>query len=337
MNSDEPLYLGLDIGGTRMTGALVDLTGSKIHVERRPTDRAGGARAGFELMSEITRVLFEHAASQNRAVRAVGIGFGGPVDSRRGVVRMSHHVEGWKDFPLAASLAERVGVPVRLDNDCNAGALGEWRFGAGRGTNDILYINLGTGIGGGVISGGRLVAGASDAAGEIGHMMIDPEGPVCTCGRRGCLEALCSGSAIGARARARAKRFPAQRDQIRPISPLGPIGPIVQKGETRLTTESNSKEVFALAAEGDPLACKIVAETADYLARAIGAAATLLNPEIVILGGGVAEVGEILLAPIRERLPRYALSFHVDELRVVRAQLGYDAGVLGAAALAMQA
>lgn len=306
MPSAPPIYLGIDVGGTRMTGALVDRAGRALHVERRSTDRQAGAQAGIATICGIAAALIGKARLDGAAVKAIGVGFGGPVDSRAGIVRMSHHVAGWDNLPLAKKLGDAFGLPVRLDNDCNAGALGEWRFGAGRGASDVLYINIGTGIGGGVICGGRLVAGACNGAGEIGHMTIEPEGPVCTCGRRGCLEALASGSGIGARAR-----------------------------ERGLGESATSKDVFALAAEGHALAREIVAETADHLARAIGTAAALTNPEIVILGGGVAEVGEMLLAPIRERLPHYALPFHVDSLKAVHAKLGYDAGVLGAAALAM--
>lgn len=319
MDQKSKLYIGIDVGGTRMTGVLADGAGRKLHTERRSTDRAGGARAGIAMIEEIARALMEAARASGgedaAKIERIGIGFGGPVDSRAGIVRMSHHVAGWENFPLRAMLEEKLGIGVNLDNDCNAGALGEWRFGAGRGATDILYINIGTGIGGGVISGGRLVSGATNAAGEIGHMLIDAAGPECTCGRRGCLEALCSGSYIGRRARERVA---------------------AGAGLTRLTLDATSKEVFTEAAAGDALALEIVNETADYLAHAIGNAATLVNPEVVILGGGVAEVGEILLGPIRERVRRYALPFHTEKLRIINAELGYDAGVMGAVALAME-
>jgi glucokinase len=309
------LIIGIDVGGTKQTAALADTDGNIIKQLRRPTDRAGGAAAGLQSIQELIRSLLDEAARRGAEVIRLGVGFGGPVDYPTGTVLLSHHVDGWENQPLKRILEDAFRRPVVVDNDCNAGALGEWRFGAGRGVEDLVYINIGTGIGGGVIAGGRLVRGCRNGAGEIGHSVIDPHGPVCTCGKRGCLEALCSGPYIALRAREKVK---------------------TSNASTTLTANCTSEEVFAAAAQGDALAQQIVAETATYLAHAIGNAVSLLNPQRVILGGGVSAVGDVLLNPVRERVFDYCLPFYSRALQIVPAQLGYDAGVRGAVALAME-
>ncbi len=300
------LVIGVDVGGTKMTAALATKNGQIVRMVREQTKREEGAQGGFKAISKMVQTLLSEAKSQNLQVERIGIGFGGPVDFERGVVYLSHHVPGWEDFPLKAELETRFSIPTIVDNDANAGTLGEWMFGAGKGIDDLLYVNIGTGIGGGIISGGKLIRGWKNLAGEIGHMTVKPDGPVCTCGRKGCLEALASGSAIG------------------------------REGTERFGRPMRSEEVFQLAEQGDPIAKQILAEAVDALAFAIGAAANLFNPKRVILGGGVAEAPEhLLLEPLRERLPRYTLPQTAEGLEVVRAQLGYDAGIMGAIALAL--
>ncbi|MCS7224197.1 MAG: ROK family protein [Armatimonadetes bacterium] len=301
------LVIGLDVGGTKVTGALATAEGEVKRLIRERTDPEEGAEGGFRKLCRIVEDLKETAASLGSQVGVVGVGFGGPVHFETGTVYLSHHVPGWEDFPLRERLGSETELAVVVDNDANAGTLGEWRFGAGRGVEDLLYINIGTGIGGGLISGGRLVRGWRNLAGEIGHMTVRPEGPLCTCGRTGCLEALSSGSAIG------------------------------KTGSERLGRPVSSEEVFALALQGDPIARSVLEEATDALAFAIGAAANLFNPKRVILGGGVSEAPEeLLVRPVRERLPLYVLPQSLEGLEVVRAQLGYDAGVMGAVALGLE-
>lgn len=300
------MLIGIDVGGTNMTGGLAASDGALLAKVRRSTDRAGGMKAGLQLITDILSQLSARAAADGSPVDRIGVGFGGPVDFERGVVLCSHQVGGWEGVPLRDDLQRRFGVPVVLDNDANAGTLGEWRFGAGRGYDDLLYVNIGTGIGGGVICGGRLVRGARNLAGEIGHATVVRNGPLCTCGRRGCLEACASGDALG------------------------------RRGSEALGRPLGGRELFALAAEGAPDARRVLAEVVEDLAHGIGAAVSVLNPAAVIIGGGLSEAPEALfLQPLRGAIARYCLPEAAGSLRVEAAQLRYDAGVMGAVALAL--
>jgi glucokinase len=299
-------FIGIDKGGTRHTLALADDAGAVQRHVQHGTDRAAGAEAELASLRADIDALMAEAAALGSPVRAIGISFGGPVDTEAGTTILSHHVAGWENLPLRDLAQGWSGVPVALDNDANVGALGEWAFGAGMGVRDLVYVNVGTGIGGGVIANGKLVRGAGSLAGEIGHMTIDPAGPPCTCDRTGCLEAFAAGPGIERRYR------------------------------ERTGTARSGREIFARALEGDADAARVVADTADYLARGIGAAVCLLNPARVVLGGGLCEAGAQLFDPLNAALARYVLPQERD-IRVVPALLGYDAGVRGAVALAMEA
>ncbi len=300
------MLIGIDVGGTNTSGGLASEDGTLITKIRRRTDRAGGAAAGIHLISEIIAELKEYAGRGGSEVRRVGVGFGGPVDFERGVVLLSHHVEGWEGIGLRDELERRFQTPVVVDNDANAGTLGEWKFGAGRGTNDLIYINIGTGIGGGIIAGGRLVRGAHNLAGEIGHAIVSRGGALCTCGKRGCLESCASGDAIA------------------------------RRGSEALGRIVSGKEIFELAAAGDSLALRILHEVIDDLAQGIGTAVSLLNPAAVIIGGGLSEAPQpLLLEPLRRAIPRFCLSEAARNLRIEAAQLRYEAGVMGAIALTL--
>lgn len=301
-------YLGIDKGGTRHTFALADERGDVFRRLQHETDRHAGAEAELASLRVDVASLIKEASALNSPIEGIGISFGGPVDVISGRTLLSHHVAGWEGVPLRELFEGWFGLPTAIDNDANAGALGEWKFGAGVGCRNMLYVNVGTGIGGGIIANGQLLRGERNLAGEIGHMTLDPSGPLCTCGRRGCLESFASGPAIE-------RRF-AERRGGRKAQPL------------------TSRKIFEMARGGDANAGAIVVETADYLARGIGAGVSLLSPERIILGGGVSEAGEILLGPLNELLPKYILPQAVG-IRVVSAQLGYDAGVRGAIALAM--
>jgi glucokinase len=300
------MIIGIDVGGTNTSGALASDNGALAAKTQRRTDRAGGSVAGLGLIEDIVAELAGRAGGPS-AVRCIGVGFGGPVDAERGVVIRSHHVDGWEGIPLRSKLQDRFRVRTIVDNDANAGTLGEWKFGAGKGISDLLYVNIGTGIGGGIIAGGKLLRGAQNLAGEIGHTVVVRDGPPCACGKRGCLESCASGEAIA------------------------------RRGSESLGRTVSSSELFGLAAGHDPIALRVLGEVVEDLAHGIGTAVSLLNPEAVIIGGGLSQAPEALfLEPLRRAVPRYCLTEAAPRLRVEPAQLRYDAGVLGAVALALE-
>jgi glucokinase len=318
------LFAGVDIGGTNQSVALARGDGQVLVLLRRRLRPGGTAQ---DVLDNVVAMLREAlagaaAAGDGGHLAGLGIGFGGPVDQRGGIVVDSHHVAGWTGFPLRDTLAEAFGAPVALDNDANAAALGEARFGAGRGHEDVLYVNVGTGIGAGVLLGGRLYRGARGMAGEIGHVTVLPDGPPCDCGKRGCLEAVASGRSIGRRGREAATQLPAVAAEL------------IRLAGGR-AEDVASPHVFAAAAAGDALGRRLVEETGDYLGLALANAANLLDPSAIVLGGGLAETGDLLFVPLRRALAAHLMP-GLPAPEVLRAALGYDAGVLGAVALALQ-
>jgi len=238
------------------------------------------------------------------------------VDVAAGTVRRSHHVAGWAGVPLVERFEQALGLPTVLENDANAAALAEALFGAGRGCDPVLYVNVGTGIGGGLIIGGRLHRGAHFNAAEIGHLVLVPDGPLCPCGKHGCLEALASGDAIGRRARE--------------LQAAGALKGSALAEVANLT----GRAVGEYASRGDAAAVGIIEEAGGCLGWALALAANLLDPEIIVVGGGVAALGDVYLQPARSRYRQLAMDL-VADVPIVPAALGYDAGVIGAAAVAM--
>jgi glucokinase len=248
---------------------------------------------------------------------AIGIGCGGPLDRQRGLILSPPNLPGWDKFPVVELLQNHFRVPVLLDNDANVAAIGEHQHGAGRGIHDLVYLTISTGIGGGVIVADRVLYGVCDGAGEIGHITILPEGPVCGCGARGCLESLCSGTSIARRAREK-------------ISSSGQ--------ETILrASEISAKTVAEAAGNGDGLAGEVWDETIYYLAIGIANVLNTLAPEAVILGGGVSLAGEQLFQPLREQVRNRVKILPADKIRILQAQLGGDSGIHGALILAQSA
>ena len=308
MRKTKELILALDFGGTKLAAALA-----------MPGERNFLAKAASpsppEKSAEVDRKIILELAARvlaGRKAAAVGASFGGPVQAEEGRVVLSHHVPGWEGFPLKEWLEERFGAPAVVENDANSGALGEWAFGSGRGTRSFLYVTVSTGIGGGWILNGEIYRGADGLAGEIGHLTVDPEGPVCTCGRRGCLEAIASGPAIARQARE-----------------------LLATGESsvlRGLSELTAREVAQAAAAGDPVAEKVLRGAAQALGLALAQAITLMNPERIAVGGGVAKSGERFFTWTRE-----AARNHVPpqaRVDIVPAQLLDDAPLWGAVALA---
>jgi glucokinase len=309
------LLLALDFGGTKHAAA-VTAQGERRWREHRHVLSPPEADAARDL--EIMRQLAREMLGKNQPA-AIGVSFGGPVDAKSGTVHLSPHVPGWEDVPLARVLEDEFGAPVRVDNDANVAALGEYGFGAGQGKDSLLYITISTGVGGGWILSGQPWRGAGGMAGEIGHTVVEPDGPVCVCGRRGCLERLASGPSIAQRAREWLEAQPERGHALRALTGDDP--------------EAITAELVSQAAsQGDDLAWETLAVAARALGLAIGNAANLVNPQRFVLGGGVTKAGPRFWAEVRRVAREVALpQVCVD---VVPAALGDDAPLWGAVALA---
>jgi glucokinase len=317
MSQADPLLLALDYGGTKLTAALTRPGRRDWLAHRRfftPTAADGPYES--QKMVELARDLLAEAAE---LPAAIGVSFGGPVFAPQGLVRLSHHVPGWENVPLAARLRAEFGLPVAVDNDANVAALGEYCFGAGAGSQNLLYVTVSTGIGGGWIINGRPYGGADGMAGEIGHTLVQPGGLPCVCGRRGCLEAEACGPGIANRARLYLAQEAAH---ARPL--LAQAGGNPQAITAQLIAQT--------AAGGDPFSRRVLLESAERLGLGLANAITLMNPDRVILGGGVTKSGESWWQTVCNA----ARANTLPEIRVeiVPAAFGDDAPLWGAVALA---
>ncbi|MCW2874716.1 ROK family protein [Actinacidiphila oryziradicis] len=304
-----PLVAALDIGGTKIAGALVDSSGGFLVRAKRPTPPGGDAETVMAAVEQVIGELKSDARWSRAA--AVGIGSAGPVDASVGTVSPVN-VPGWRDFPLVRHVAAAVGgLPVALVGDGIAIAAAEHWQGAARGYDNALCMVVSTGVGGGLVLGGALYPGPTGNAGHIGHISVDFDGDPCPCGARGCVERIASGPNILRRA--------------------------VDNGWRPLDgAEPTAAAVAASARAGDPVALASFDRAAQALAAGIAATATLVEIHIVVIGGGVAQAGDILFAPLRRHLANYATLSFVSGLRVVPAVMGTDAGLAGAAATAAQ-
>ncbi len=308
------LAIGIDLGGTQVRAALIDEAGNVLARAALPT----AAEAGPVV---VTGQLREAAASVSAEVfrdRLVGVGVSspGPIDTVRGVALSIPTLAGFVDVPFRQMIEDQIGLPVSLENDGIAAALGEWRFGAGRTYQNLIYVTVSTGIGGGVVSDGRLLHGRRGLAAHVGHMTIVRDGEMCLCGNRGCWEAYASGTAFAQRARIRADGVP---------STLRNGGPSI-----------DGRAVFAAASRGDELACALVAEEADLLGVGVANLLHLYSPDIVVIGGGMANGFDLLRPGIVARIASAAMPSFRDA-KIVRAALGDNSGLIGAAALAFDA
>ena len=311
----DKLLLALDFGGTKHTAATLSPGGRTWHAHRRVFAPPGAdARYDIETMFTLARELLG-----GNQPAAIGVSFGGPVDHTTGVVRLSHHVPGWEAAPLQQMLEAEFGAPARVDNDANAAALGEHRYGAGQGCASLLYVTVSTGVGGGWILDGQLWRGHEGMAGEIGHTVVDPQGPLCLCGKRGCVERFASGPYLAQRARRLLRDHPLRGDTLRRLS----------GGDL----EAVDAALVARAADaGDEVAREVLGKAAWALGVSIGNAANLINPQRVILGGGVTKSGDLFWDAVRLAAHRTALpEVHFG---ILPAALGDDAPLWGAAALA---
>lgn len=309
--------IGVDLGGTNVKVALIDSHGKIVFTTSVPTR----AEMGYEYtISNIKEVIYTSLKETNTPKENLaGIGFGcpGQIDSVNGIVRLLPNIPGWVNIPLAEIMEKEFGVPTKVDNDVRCAALGELNYGAGKGCKNLVCITVGTGVGSGIIVNGELVRGASMSAGELGHIIVEHNnGEFCGCGNTGCLEAYASGPSIVKMA----------HDYI-----MG--GKSSKFKELAVNTPITPRIVYEAAKQGDAVAKAIFDRTGYWLGVALTGVVNLLNPEKIIVGGGVAQAGEMLLEPIRETIKKRAIGVSADAVQVVNAQLGETAGVIGASLL----
>jgi glucokinase len=312
--------MGVDLGGTKVEVARVHAPGTLIERLRRPTDVKDGVDAVEDEIVAAVRELEERAGS---SPAGIGVGVAGQIEQDSGIVRFAPNLE-WHDVPLQSDLSRALRLPVVVANDVRAATWGEWLHGAGQGCDDLICLFIGTGIGGGIVSGGHMLSGCSNTAGELGHIPIDLHGPECHCGNRGCLEAHAGGWAIARRAREAIAGKPEAGARLLEMAGGRP-------------DDVTAQIVAEAAHQGDPLAQKLVDEVAEALIAGATGLVNAFNPCRLILGGGVMEGMPELLDRIDGGVRQRALAAARDPLQVLPAQLHNDAGVVGAAALALRA
>jgi glucokinase len=313
----DPPVVAVDLGGTQIRAGLI-ADGQVRHRQAAPTASHRGVDAVLATMADLVRQV---GAGAGRDDLPVGISSPGPLDPRTGVVLEAPNLAGWVNVPVVDRLHAALGVPIVLGNDANCAALGEHRFGAGRGAHTLCYVTLSTGIGGGVIIDDQLFEGTAGAATEVGHMTLDLAGPRCNCGNIGCWEALASGPAIAAQARAAVAAGQPTR-----------IADLAAAADGDITAPL----VTAAARDGDAVARAILERAGTVIGFGLVNLAHLFDPELIILGGGVTLAGDLVLAPARAIFAAHAMPNYRRTCRIVLAALGDDVGLYGAAALAQQ-
>lgn len=320
MTARTKYIVGVDLGGTNIVAGALAEDGSDIIALRTEATRADqGAGAVVDRIARMIDTVIAETIAQTGARRddviGVGVGAPGPLDRERGIVVTTPNL-GWTNFPLRDVIAERTRLPVRIDNDANCATLGEWWLGAARGANNVIGMTIGTGIGGGIILGGRLYHGSSDVAGEIGHATIDITGRRCKCGNYGCLEAYASGPSIADRAR----EAVGSDDEAFLVLMVG--------GDANKITAAT---VYEAAKLGDDVALDVVRETSRFLGAGIANLLNIFNPDVVVIAGGVTQAGETLFGPLRREVRKRAFKPAVEACQIVPGTL-VAAGVVGAVA-----
>ncbi len=311
--------IAVDLGGTQLRVALYNDEYEMLARDSQPTDVEAGVEAVLNRLVSSVKQMGQEAGWDR--VRAVGIAAPGPLDPEQGVILWGPNLPGWHDVPLVERVEEAVNRPVYLGNDANLAAWAEYRLGAGQGRADMVYITVSTGIGGGLVSGGRLVEGQRGLAGEVGHMTIQADGPRCACGNVGCLEMLASGPAIARRARALVE-----------AGARTAIGDLVG-GDLEAIT---AKTVHEAADGGDVVAVDLFRQASMYLGIGIVNLMYLLNPSVFVIGGGVSKVGDLLFVPMRATVRERIDQAFWENCPIVPAALGKDVGLVGAAIVAKE-
>jgi glucokinase len=312
--------IGVDVGGTKVAAGFVDPQGEILQHTRTAMNPAGSAAEGLAAVTSAIDALLKMVPTSRGAVQRIGICAPGPLDPHTGVVLNPPNVPCWRNFPLAAEISRRYGGTVKVENDAKAAGLAEALWGAGRGYRHVFYTCIGTGIGAGILIDGRIYHGRTGAAAEGGHVTIDYHGPRCGCGKKGCIEALASGTAIGKKARAKLAEGMSGKSTMLDLA----------GGDINAVT---SETVARAHAAGDALANEILLETVEVLTVWLGNIVDLLEPDVIIMGGGVATMLSPYFGEIRKRLPSWCLNSRCLEIPLVAARYGANAGIAGGAAL----
>lgn len=315
MSSHTEPILGVDIGGTKVAVGLVDHGGRILSQSRKPMVANESAEAGLNAVTSAIDSIMPPGG-----VHSIGICSPGPLDPRTGIVLNPPNLPCWRDFPLAEKIVAKYRVPVKVDNDANAAALAETRWGAARGYRYVFYATLGTGIGTGIVFDGAIYHGHTGSAGEGGHVTIDYHGPICNCGKRGCIEILAAGPAIGARARAKVAAEPSVATRMLDLV----------DGNAAAITSQQVREAFE---SGDAMARQVLEDTAHLLTIWLGNIVDLLDPDVIVIGGGVAAMLQPFFDHIKRHLPEWCVNPHASKIPLVIAHYGADAGIAGGAAL----
>lgn len=306
--------IGIDLGGTKINGALADLEGNILSQSTLPTNAFEGDKAVLGRIFDVIETVMKEAGKSSEEVKAIGIGSPGPLDAKKGLIITTPNLP-FKDFQLVKPIVEKFNIPTYLDNDANVAAIGEYMLGAGKGTNNMVFFTVSTGIGGGAVLDGKVYRGSTSNALELGHWTVLPEGPRCNCGNYGCVEAIASGTNIARQARE-----------------------AVEKGlETSLKNydKVTSYEVYLEAKNGDKVSKDILDYSFNYLGIAVANAITAFDPDMVVIGGGVSQMGDVMFDKVKEVVNTRCFKAMAEHCKIVPAGLGTEAGVQGAVSLAL--
>lgn len=322
MPSKQPVYLGVDIGGTKVASGLVDARGNILSKARVPMPSRGTEAEALAAVEQAIAAALESLPRFRRAVAGIGISSPGPLDPRKGVIINPPNLPCWRNLHITKKLKTPGHLPVKLDNDANAAGLAEAIWGAGKGYKSVFYATLGTGIGTGIVFDRRIYHGRTGSAAEGGHVSIDYHGPQCACGKMGCVESLAAGPAVANRAR---KKLSSREKGTEALLRLAGGDPSVVTAEI----------VAAAWRAGDKLAGSILRETADLLTIWLGNIVDILEPDVIIFGGGMGALMSEWFPHIREQLSRWTINSRANEIPLVRARYGEDSGIAGGAALCL--
>jgi glucokinase len=318
LKGKEKFAIGIDLGGTNIKIALVSRAGAIRNYLKIPTNTQQGKEATITRIKQGIYQIISQSNLETRSISGIGIGAPGPLDFQKGIIHFAPNLPGWEEVPLAEIIKEEFKIAVKVENDANVAAWGEKSFGIAQGVDELVCLTLGTGIGGGLIFGGKIYHGKNNVAGEAGHIVVNKDGPLCNCGNFGCLEAYSSASGIKNRVSRRIKELKISDPSI-----------FYQNNFDQISLV----KIFEQAREGNPIVKDIVEEAIEYLGIGITTLVNLLNPEMVVLVGGITNEGDKLLNPVKDIVFHRAMRYHVADLKIVFGKLGEYAGVAGAAAL----